>query len=210
MEKHGRVSRTHDLGNSEIIAQDATNVDKGLGSDLHRTDVSHQKWTKIVLHKLDKVKLTWSSIFKFEWFVNGAKTSDSASHDIFSICMYVCMYVTSAYNFRVSIYEFWVLPTETEIELIIRIVCCSRQHRDPRFPQPSNLDENSFSELAKVFSKFSCSERLVPTPTQVSDLGFSTPSSHHTPPIHCSITQALTLLKSLCLVFPHNHINLPS
>ena len=58
MEKHGRVSRTHDLGNLEIIAQDATNVDKGLGSDLHRTDVSHQNWTKIVLHKLDKVKLT--------------------------------------------------------------------------------------------------------------------------------------------------------
>ena len=124
--------------------------------------------------------------------------------------MYVCMYVTSTYNFRVSMCEFWVLPTETENELIIRIVCRSRQHRDPRFPQPSNLAENSFSELAKVFSKFSCSERLVPTPTQVSDLGFSTPSSHHTPPIHCSNTQALTLLKSLCLVFPHNHINLPS
>ena len=58
MEKHGRVSRTHDLGNLEIIAQDATNVDKGLGSDLHRTDVSHQKWTKIVLQKLDNVNLT--------------------------------------------------------------------------------------------------------------------------------------------------------
>ena len=58
MEKHGRVNRTHDLGNLEIIAQDVTNVDKGLGSDLHRTDVSRQKWTKIVLHKLDNVNLT--------------------------------------------------------------------------------------------------------------------------------------------------------
>ena len=127
------------------------------------------------------------------------------------VCMYIYSDISSAYNYKIS-FDIWILSSSNRKRNWAYYKNClpPRQCRDPRFPQPSNLAENSFSELAKVFSKFSCSERLVPTPTQVSDLGFSTPSSHHTPPIHCSNTQALTLLKSWCLVFPHNYINLPS
>ena len=151
MEKHGRVSRAHDLGNLEIIAQDATNVDKGLRSDLHRRDVSHQKWTKIVSHKLDmKLNLQIWVICKWSEASDGASQYHGISFNMY-VCTYIQIYLVRTTTKFLSIYEFWVLPTEKEIELIIRIVCRPANVVTPGFPSRLIWPKTVFPSLRKFF-----------------------------------------------------------